>query len=95
MQVIFGVNAGGPRHVDIFGVRYEADPLTSEGIASDHGLRFDIRRAAPQDQILYQTERYGLKNFGYDIPVKEDGDYLIVLKFCEVYFRSPRQKVNY
>lgn len=40
-----------------------------------------------------QTERYHHSNFGYDISIAEDGDYVLVLKFCEVYFNSPSQKV--
>ena len=46
------------------------------------------------DQILYQTERYHTDTFGYDIPVKEDGWYLLVLKFSEVYFNAPNMKVS-
>lgn len=43
--------------------------------------------------ILYQTERYDTNNFGYDIPIKQDGDYVLVMKFSEVWFTSPNQKV--
>ena len=51
-------------------------------------------RVAEDDQILYQTERYHTSTFGYDIPVSEDGWYLLVLKFSEVYFNAPNMKVN-
>ncbi|XP_047501782.1 malectin-like [Penaeus chinensis] len=44
-------------------------------------------------QILYQTERYHHSTFGYEIPLKGDGDYVLVLKFSEVYFNAPDQKV--
>lgn len=47
----------------------------------------------PNDNILYQTERYHTNTFGYDIPITSDGDYVLVLKFCEVYFAAPDQKV--
>ena len=96
-----------------------------------------IQRVHPHDQILYQTERYHTQNFGYNIPIKEEGQYVIgnrrscvhqcestsgwfidgksmywfnglllsrlnllllsyspsVLKFSEVYFNAPGQKV--
>ena len=50
-------------------------------------------RVPEDDQILYQTERYHTSTFGYDIPVSEDGWYLLVLKFSEVYFNAPNMKV--
>ena len=52
-----------------------------------------IGRVPQQDQILYQTERYDTATFGYDIPVYDDGWYLLVLKFSEVYFNAPNMKV--
>ena len=51
-------------------------------------------RVPEDDQILYQTERYHTSTFGYDIPVSEDGWYLLVLKFSEVYFNAPNMKVS-
>ncbi|XP_050310748.1 malectin-B [Anthonomus grandis grandis] len=91
-QVIYAVNAGGDAHVDIHGVHYEKDPL-NVGIASDYGKRLLIGRVPPKDHILYQTERYHTNTFGYDLPVPSDGQYVLVLKFCEVYFDSSDQKV--
>jgi hypothetical protein len=44
-------------------------------------------------QILYQTERYHYSTFGYDLPLRGDGNYVLVLKFAEVYFNAPDQKV--
>jgi hypothetical protein len=72
---------------------YEQDPST-DGIASDHGMQLNrIGRVHPQDEILFRTERYGTGTFGYDINLPEDGEYVLVMKFCEVYFRGPGQKV--
>ncbi|PRD22794.1 UNVERIFIED_CONTAM: Mlec [Trichonephila clavipes] len=45
------------------------------------------------DQIFYQTKQYHHATFGYEIPVNKDGDYVLILKFCEVYFSSPGMKV--
>lgn len=93
-QVIYAVNCGGETHVDSNGIRYERDPLQNKiGIASDYGKRLLIGRVPPNDHILYQTERYHTNTFGYDIPVNSDGDYVLVLKFSEVYFNGPNQKV--
>jgi len=91
-EVIYAVNNGGPAHTDLNGVHYQADQL-SIGVPSDYGKMLTIGRVAPPDQILYQTERYHLSNFGYTIPIKENGDYVLILKFCEVYFQAPRLKV--
>lgn len=93
-EVVFAVNCGGPDHTDLNGVHYQGDKL-SIGTASDFGKRLTISRVAQLDQILYQTERYHLSNFAYDIPIKDDGDYVLVLKFCEVYFQGPKLKVTF
>ncbi|KAG0713349.1 Malectin [Chionoecetes opilio] len=86
--------AGGEAHIDVYGVRYEKDPLTGKvGTASDFGKQLVIGRVPPGDQVLYQTERYHHSTFGYEIPLKGDGDYVLVLKFSEVYFNAPDQKV--
>ncbi|KAK7080489.1 hypothetical protein SK128_022970 [Halocaridina rubra] len=93
-EVIYAVNAGGDAHIDVYGVRYEKDPLTGKvGTASDFGKQLVIGRVPPGDQVLYQTERYHHSTFGYDIPLKGDGEYVLVLKFSEVYFNAPDQKV--
>lgn len=92
--VIYAVNCGGDEVTDSLGIHYEKDPLHGKvGIASDYGKRLLIGRVPPADNILYQTERYHTNTFGYDIPINADGDYVLVLKFCEVYFNAPDQKV--
>lgn len=94
-EIIFAVNAGGDAHTDIHGVTYQRDPLHGKtGTASDYGKQLLVGRVPPADIILYQTERYHLSTFGYDVPIKEDGDYVLVLKFCEVYFTAPNMKVG-
>ncbi|XP_014480356.1 PREDICTED: malectin-A [Dinoponera quadriceps] len=94
LEVIYAINAGGEAHTDSFGIRYARDPLMSKvGTASDYGKQLIIGRISNVDQILYQTERYHHNTFGYDIPISQDGDYVMILKFCEVYFNSPNMKV--
>ena len=93
-KVIFAVNAGGDVHVDSHGIRYDKDPLHNKiGIESDYGKHLSIRRVAEKDFQLYQLERYHHSSFGYEIPISEDGDYVLVLKFCEVWFDSRNSKV--
>ncbi|CAK8680050.1 malectin-B-like [Clavelina lepadiformis] len=91
-KVIYAVNAGGDNHVDSTGITYLADPLTV-GVSSDYGRRQPIVRSAQKDNILYQTERWHDQSFSYEVPVKEDGDYVLVLKFAEVYFYGPNLKM--
>ena len=91
-EVIYAVNCGGSAHTDLNGVHYQADKL-STGTPSDYGKNLQIGRVAPADQILYQTERYHSADFGYSIPFKDEGDFVLVLKFCEVYFRGSKLKV--
>ena len=91
-EVIYAINAGGDSHTDVHGIKYDSDPAQF-GVASDHGKSMLIQRVPPQDSILYQTERYDLQTFAYEIPVEDDGDYVLVLKFSEVWFAASGQKV--
>jgi hypothetical protein len=94
VEVVYAINAGGEAHVDSYGVRYMRDPLMGKvGTASDYGKQLLINRVNSADHILYQTERYHHSTFGYDIPISQDGEYVMILKFCEVYFNSPNMKV--
>lgn len=92
-DVVYAVNAGGDEHTATDGIRYQKDPLTV-GTASDFGKNLLMIGRVPQkDENLYQTERYHTSTFGYDLPANTDGEYVLVLKFCEVYFNAPNQKV--
>ena len=94
-EIVFAVNAGGEAHIDIYGIKYQRDTLHNKvGTASDFGKQLIIGRVPQADQILYQTERYHYATFGYEMPIKGDGDYVLVLKFSEVYFNAPNQKVS-
>ncbi|XP_039746831.1 malectin-A [Pararge aegeria] len=94
-EIIYAINAGGPAYTDMYGIHYEKDPLQGRvGTASDYGKTLAlIGRVSAKDEILYQTERYHHSTFGYDIPANKDGDYVLVLKFSEVYFNAPNMKV--
>lgn len=74
------------------GVKYRKDYLKS-GIASDYGRHSNINRVPRDDMILYQTERYDLQKFSYEIDLPDDGDYVLWMKFAEVWFHAPNMKV--
>lgn len=76
------------------GIRYRKDNLKT-GIASDYGRNSLIRRVAKEDMIIYQTERYDLQKFSYEIPLSEQGDFVLWMKFSEVWFNSPNMKVRF
>lgn len=93
-EIVFAVNAGGDAVIDSHGIRYRRD-TSGVGVASDYGKSLDIKRVPASDKILYQTERYSQESFGYNIPMPADsnGDYVLWLKFSEVWFNAPGQKV--
>lgn len=91
-EIIYALNAGGESHTDSHGIRYRRDYLTV-GTASDYGRMLDIKRVSAQDKTVYQTERYSSETFGYNIPMpSSDGDYVLWLKFSEVWFNAPNLK---
>jgi hypothetical protein len=80
-DVLVAVNAGGSLFTAADGTRYQADTLFSGGKT----YRTTAAIAGTTDDVLYQSERYG--NFSYNVPVA-NGDYVITLKFAELYFSS-------
>lgn len=90
--MIFAVNCGGQEHIDVHGVRYQAD-FNRVGTPSDYGKNLNIQRVPLQDAILYQTERYHVDTFSYTIPIPEEGDFVLILKFSEVWFAASSEKV--
>ena len=82
-KVIFAVNAGGGFHKGAYGIKYEEDKTTT-GFSTHSGELLDhVTNALPQDSELYKTDRSGISGFGYALPVKSDGNYVLVLKFVE------------
>jgi hypothetical protein len=84
--LIFAVNAGGPAYTDANGLKYQADAQFSGGLTAKTSAAI----AGTPDTPLYQSERYG--NFSYSIPVPA-GDYLVTLKFAEIYWTQVGQRV--
>jgi hypothetical protein len=94
-EIIYALNAGGDSHTDSFGIRYKRDQ-SSAGIASDYGRMVEIKRVWEGDKPVYETERYSMQTFAYNIPMPSgDADYVLWLKFCEVWFNGPNLKVKF
>jgi len=91
-DVAYAVNCGSDKAVtDMSGVVYEADKDHEGGIASTEGKNH--RWIVPNSDV-YQSERWGKgSKFHYRIPVAEEGTFALVLKFSEVYFDMPNEKV--
>lgn len=91
-KMVYALNCGGQKFTDSYGVRYKAD-TSKVGIVSEFGKTLAISRTRPEDMGLYQTERYHTSSFSYEVPIKEDGEYVLILKFSEVYFTFVGGKV--
>jgi hypothetical protein len=90
-NVEIAINCGGPEFRTKSGVTYQKDNYFEGGEASDFGMNSDIKNT--KDKEIYQTERWSSKDLDYNIPLKNDGKYVLVLKFSEVYFNSKGEKV--
>jgi hypothetical protein len=84
--VAFAVNAGGAAYVDAKGIVYQADSQFSGGDTYTTSAAI----AGTKDVALYQSERFG--DFSYTMPVA-NGDYVVTLKFAEIYWTQPGQRV--
>jgi len=93
-KVVYAVNCGASSkyYSELEKITYQQDKGYSSGIASDHGNTFSPFPRV-QDDFVYRTERYDTGSFSYTVPIKTDGEYVIVLKFSEVWFQSPGEKV--
>ncbi|VDK54917.1 unnamed protein product [Cylicostephanus goldi] len=82
----------GRRHQGAYGIVYQEERNT-QGIASDFGTRWAFPNAPEEDRRLYETERYHNGDMTYVFDIPKEGNYVIILKFSEVYFQGPGQKV--
>jgi Malectin domain/Fibronectin type III domain len=85
--LVFAVNAGGQAYTGANGLTYQADARFSGGGT----FKTSAAIAGTPNDPLYQSERYG-KTFSYSIPVPS-GDYLVTLKFAEIYWTQAGQRV--
>ena len=92
-KVVVAVNCGGDEFIDSNGIKYEADNYFSGGTSSDHGMSYTIKNT--ENEILYQTERWSSETLTYSLPLKSNihGNYVLILKFSEVYFNLKGGKI--
>ena len=90
-KVVVAVNCGGDEYMDRNGITYSEDKYFDTGVKSDHGINYEI--IGTNDQDLYQTERWSNSDLTYSLPIKGDGSYVLILKFSEVFFNFPGEKV--
>eukprot|EP00347_Sterkiella_histriomuscorum_P017639 403348568 len=92
-KVVYAINCGSnDDFTDMLGVTYKADNGYNGGVASEDGV--SQQWILPNSDI-YHSERYGAnEGFKYFVPIpKQDGLYALILKFSEVYFQEPYQKI--
>ena len=90
------VNAGGDMYTDSLGNSWEADQAYVSGGWGFHGDDNTVDRgtghaiSGTEDDRIYQTERYGLSGYRFDIG---NGTYDVTLHFAETYKTGPGQRV--
>ena len=97
-KVVVAINCGSQAEFkDASDVLYRKDKFYQGGVESEAGAQFPGQWPELQDIEVYHSERYALNaDFAYELPLppgKEDGHYVLVLKFSEVYFDGPNRKV--
>lgn len=101
-NVIYAINAGSQQDIKTSqGISFSRDKFFD---TSDNSISVDYR-GDPQigaelikysnDDTIYKTERHAYNSFKYTLPVdKMKGqNYVIILKFCESYFRSKGKRM--
>ena len=90
-NVEIAINCGGPEFRTKARVTYQKDNYFVGGEASDFGINSEIKNT--KDKEIYQTERWSTEDLIYNLPLKKDGKYVLVLKFSEVYFNNKGEKI--
>lgn len=83
----FRINVGGNQWIGANGYVWAADQRFTGGSTYQNG---GASIAGTPDPALYQSHRYG--SFRYDVPVS-NGTHTVLLKFAEIYFTQPGQRV--
>ena len=92
-EIALRVNAGGKMYVDTDGNEWKADqPYTVGDWGYIGGGTYIYERAVggTDDDPLYQSERWGLDGYYFDVP---NGRYEVVLHFAEIYFQQANRRV--
>lgn len=90
---LYRINAGGSDYEDTASRLWSADRGYSSGgfgfIGGKVGVTQDLVTGT-QDQPLYQTERYDMTAYRFDVPA---GEYQVVLHFADLYFTASNERV--
>jgi len=82
------INSGGPAYTDPTGIVWSAD--TGRTAANSYAVSNSIANTTTQP--LYQSEAWNGAPFQYQFTVP-NGSYLVTLKFAEIFFTAPNQRV--
>lgn len=86
------INCGGPEYTDGQGKVWSADRVYSAGgygYVGGNTYASNDPIAGTLSDPLYQTERYGMESYKFDVP---NGDYSITLHFAEIYFSAVNRR---
>jgi hypothetical protein len=86
IEVIYAVNAGSNiSHTDVDGIIYAKDDSKNYHDSWSNGLYHNVN---PKDEIIYETYAWTYTKAEYNMPVKGDGKYWIILKNMEKYIAT-------
>ena len=86
--VVAALNAGGGAYTDADGTTYQADGFIKGSRTFSTTASID----GTVDDALYQSERWSAGGLSYDVAVGP-GDYLVTLRFAEIYFDQPGERI--
>ena len=100
-KVVYALNCGGDRgFMSEHGFEYQPDKYFKNGQIADYpnnhpnlpaeGIKYT------RDKQLHQRERYSTTGWlDYELPIAADGDYVLILNFCELNFNNVNQRVTH
>ena len=92
LPLIYRINAGAGFYTDKQGNSWSSDQAyTAGGFGYEGGVSSSTNDAIlhTDDDPLYQSERYNLTAYRFDVP---DGNYQIALHFAEIYFENANER---
>lgn len=88
------INCGGPRYTDKNGKVYEADRKYSKakgaGYLTGKSAKTGAAISGTEDQVLYQSERWGTSGYNFDLP---NGTYKVKLHFAETFNNEAGKRI--
>ncbi len=88
------INCGGPAYTDKNGKVYEADHKYSKrkgaGYLTGKVAATGAAISNTEDQVLYQSERWGTSGYRFDMP---NGAYKVKLHFAETFHNEPGKRI--